>query len=76
MILYLLIRVVRDDGASHLAGIAARIAIGIVLLALAVGGFAAAAAGTALGGGIAIAGLSSPAASASSAARSAAAPAG
>ena len=39
-------------------------------------GFVAAAAGTALGGGIAVAGLSSPAASAWSAARSAAAPAG
>ena len=36
---------------------AARIAIGIVLLALAVGGFVAAAAGTALGGGIVVAGL-------------------
>lgn len=57
VILYLLIRVVRDDGASHISGIAARIAIGIVLLALAVGGFAAAAAGSALGGGIVIAGL-------------------
>ena len=42
VILYLLIRVVRDDGASHLSGVAARIAIGIVLLALAVGGFTAA----------------------------------
>jgi phage shock protein PspC (stress-responsive transcriptional regulator) len=57
VILYLLIRVVRDDGASHLSGVAARIAIGIVLLALAVGGFTAAAAGSALGGGIAISGL-------------------
>jgi phage shock protein PspC (stress-responsive transcriptional regulator) len=57
VILYLLIRVVRDDGTSHLSGVAARIAIGIVLLALAVGGFTAAAAGSALGGGIAIAGL-------------------
>jgi len=57
VILYLLIRVVREDGTSHLAGVAARIAIGIVLAALAVGGFAAAAAGSALGGGIAIAGL-------------------
>ncbi len=57
VILYLLIRVVRDDGTSHLSGVAARIAIGIVLLALAVGGFTAAAAGSALGGGIAISGL-------------------
>ena len=57
VILYVLIRVVRDDGASHVSGIAARIAIGIVLLALSVGGFAAAAAGSALGGGIAVAGL-------------------
>jgi phage shock protein PspC (stress-responsive transcriptional regulator) len=57
VVLYLLIRVVREDGTSHLSGVAARIAIGIVLLALAVGGFTAAAAGSALGGGIAIAGL-------------------
>jgi phage shock protein PspC (stress-responsive transcriptional regulator) len=57
VILYLLIRVVREEGTSHLAGVAARVAIGIVLLALAVGGFTAAAAGSALGGGIAIAGL-------------------
>jgi phage shock protein PspC (stress-responsive transcriptional regulator) len=57
VVLYLLIRVVRDDGTSHLSGVAARVAIGIVLVALAVGGFAAAAAGSALGGGIAISGL-------------------
>jgi phage shock protein PspC (stress-responsive transcriptional regulator) len=57
VVLYLLIRVVRDEGTSHLAGVAARVAIGIVLLALAVGGFTAAAAGSALGGGIAISGL-------------------
>jgi phage shock protein PspC (stress-responsive transcriptional regulator) len=57
VILYLLIRVVREEGTSHLSRVAARIAIGIVLLALAVGGFTAAAAGSALGGGIAIAGL-------------------
>jgi hypothetical protein len=57
VILYLLIRVVREEGTSHLGGVAARIAIGVVLVALAVGGFTAAAAGSALGGGIAIAGL-------------------
>jgi phage shock protein PspC (stress-responsive transcriptional regulator) len=57
VVLYLLIRVARDDGASHLATVAARVGIGIVLLALAVGGFTAAAAGSALGGGIAISGL-------------------
>jgi phage shock protein PspC (stress-responsive transcriptional regulator) len=57
VIVYLLIRVVRDDGASHLSSVAARIAIGVVLVALSVGGFVAAAAGSALGGGIAIAGL-------------------
>ena len=57
VVLYLLIRVLRDDGAGHIGRLAARIAIGIVLLALAVGGFTAAAAGSALGGGIAIAGL-------------------
>ena len=47
----------RDDGADHIGRLAAKIAIGIVLLALAVGGFTAAAAGSALGGGVAIAGL-------------------
>src|SRR5215207_5809775 len=57
VILYVLIRVVRDDGASHISGMAARIAIGIELLAVSVGGFVAAAAGSALGGGIAVAGL-------------------
>jgi phage shock protein PspC (stress-responsive transcriptional regulator) len=57
VILYVLIRVVRDDGASHISGMAARIAIGIVLVAVSVGGFVAAAAGSALGGGIAVAGL-------------------
>ena len=57
VVVYLLIRVVRDDGTSHLSQLAARVAIGVVLLALAVGGFVAAAAGSALGGGIAIAGL-------------------
>jgi phage shock protein PspC (stress-responsive transcriptional regulator) len=57
VIVYLLLRVVRDDGTSHLSHLAARVAIGVVLLALAAGGFAAAAAGSALGGGIAIAGL-------------------
>jgi phage shock protein PspC (stress-responsive transcriptional regulator) len=57
VVTYLLVRVVREDGASHLSGVAARIAIGVVLLTLAVGGFAAAAAGSAVGGGIAISGL-------------------
>jgi len=57
VVTYLLVRVVRENGASHISGVAARIAIGVVLLALAVGGFTAAAAGSALGGGIAIAGL-------------------
>jgi phage shock protein PspC (stress-responsive transcriptional regulator) len=56
-VIYLLVRVVRDDGASHLGRMAARIALGIALLSLAVAGFAAAAAGSALGGGILIAGL-------------------
>jgi phage shock protein PspC (stress-responsive transcriptional regulator) len=56
-LVYVLIRAVRDDGASHIAGIAAKIALGVVLLALAVGGFTAAAAGSAIGGGIVIAGL-------------------
>ena len=54
---YLLLRMVRDDGGSHAGRVAARIAIGIVLAALAVGGFVAAAAGAALGGGIIVAGL-------------------
>jgi phage shock protein PspC (stress-responsive transcriptional regulator) len=57
VVAYLLVRVVREDGASHLSSVAARIAIGVVLLALAVGGFAAAAAGSAVGGGIVISGL-------------------
>ena len=57
VVVYLLLRIVRDDGGTHLSHVAARIAIGIVLLALAVGGFAAAAAGAALGGGIVVAGL-------------------
>jgi phage shock protein PspC (stress-responsive transcriptional regulator) len=56
-IVYLLIRMVRDGGGSHASRVAARIAIGIVLLALAVGGFVGAAAGSALGGGIVVAGL-------------------
>jgi phage shock protein PspC (stress-responsive transcriptional regulator) len=54
LIAYLLIRVAREGGA---AGIAARIAIGVVLVALAVGGFVAAAVGSSLGGGIIIGGL-------------------
>jgi phage shock protein PspC (stress-responsive transcriptional regulator) len=54
LITYLLIRVGREGGT---AGIAARIAIGVVLVALAVGGFVAAAAGSALGGGIVVGGL-------------------
>jgi phage shock protein PspC (stress-responsive transcriptional regulator) len=57
VVAYLLVRVMREEGASHVSGVAARIAIGVVLLALAAGGFTAAAAGSALGGGIAIAGL-------------------
>jgi phage shock protein PspC (stress-responsive transcriptional regulator) len=56
-VVYLLVRVVRDDGGSHAGRVAARVAIGIVLAAIAVGGFVAAAAGTALGGGIVVAGL-------------------
>lgn len=57
VVVYLLVRVVRDDGAGHISHVAARVGIGVVLVALAAGGFAAAAAGSALGGGIAIAGL-------------------
>ena len=56
-VVYLLVRMLRDDGASHAGHVAARIAIGIVLVALAAGGFVAAAAGSALGGGIVVAGL-------------------
>src|SRR5215204_4594726 len=56
-IVYLLVRMLRDDGGTHAGRVAARIAIGIVLVALAAGGFVAAAAGTALGGGIVVAGL-------------------
>jgi phage shock protein PspC (stress-responsive transcriptional regulator) len=54
LVTYLLIRVAREGG---LPGAAARVAIGVVLLALAVGGFVAAAAGSAVGGGIVIGGL-------------------
>jgi phage shock protein PspC (stress-responsive transcriptional regulator) len=57
VVIYLLVRTVRDDGASHLGRVAARIALGVALVSLAAAGFAAAAAGSALGGGILIAGL-------------------
>ena len=57
VVTFLLIRVSREEGASRFSSVAARVAIGVVLLALAVGGFVAAAAGAALGGGIVIAGL-------------------
>ena len=56
-VVYLLVRMLREDGGTQAGHVAARIAIGIVLVALAVGGFVAAAAGTALGGGIVVAGL-------------------
>lgn len=56
-IVYLLIRMLRDDGGTHAGRVAARIAIGIVLVALAAGGLIGAAAGSALGGGIIVAGL-------------------
>ena len=56
VVVYLLVRVVRDEGGSRIARSAARIALAIALTALAAGGFAAAAAGSALGGGIFIAG--------------------
>jgi phage shock protein PspC (stress-responsive transcriptional regulator) len=56
-IVYVLVRMLRDDGGTHAGRVAARIGIGIVLIALAAGGFVAAAAGTALGGGIVVAGL-------------------
>jgi phage shock protein PspC (stress-responsive transcriptional regulator) len=57
VVAYLLIRVTREEGTTRFSGVAARIALGVVLLALGVGGFVAAAVGTAVGGGIAIAGL-------------------
>jgi phage shock protein PspC (stress-responsive transcriptional regulator) len=56
-VVFLLVRMTREDGGSHAAHVAAKIAIGIVLAAVAVGGFVAAAAGAALGGGIVVAGL-------------------
>lgn len=57
-VVFLLVRVTREEGGgSHAARLAARIALGVVLVALAVGGFVAAAAGSALGGGIVVAGL-------------------
>ena len=57
LLIYMLIRAIRDDGAPPLAQATAKVALGLALAALAVGGFAAAAAGTALGGGIVVAGL-------------------
>jgi phage shock protein PspC (stress-responsive transcriptional regulator) len=56
-VVYLLLRMLREGGATSAGRAAARIAIGIVLVALATGGFVAAAAGSALGGGIIVAGL-------------------
>jgi phage shock protein PspC (stress-responsive transcriptional regulator) len=56
LITYLLMRVSRE-GASGFSGVAARIAIGVVLLALAVGAFVTAAVGEGEGGGIAVGGL-------------------
>jgi phage shock protein PspC (stress-responsive transcriptional regulator) len=56
-VVYLLVRMTREDGGSHASHVAARIAIGVVLVAVAAGGFVAAAAGSALGGGIVVAGL-------------------
>jgi phage shock protein PspC (stress-responsive transcriptional regulator) len=56
LVTYLLIRVSRE-GAAGFSGVAARVAIGVVLIALAVGGFIAAAVGEEAGGGIAVAGL-------------------
>jgi phage shock protein PspC (stress-responsive transcriptional regulator) len=56
-ILYLLLRMLRDDGGTHTGRVAARIGIGIVLVALAVGGLVGAAIGSALGGGVIVAGL-------------------
>ena len=57
VIVYLLLRVVREEGGPPLGRMAAKVAIGIVLLALSAGAFAAAAAGSALGGGVVVAGL-------------------
>jgi phage shock protein PspC (stress-responsive transcriptional regulator) len=57
IVVYLLLRVLREQGTPSAGRVAIRIAIAIALLALAAGGFVAAAAGTALGGGIAVAGL-------------------
>jgi hypothetical protein len=54
---YLLLRVLREEGTTGAGRVAVKIAISVALLALAAGGFVAAAAGTALGGGIAVAGL-------------------
>jgi phage shock protein PspC (stress-responsive transcriptional regulator) len=59
-VVFLLVRVTREDGATnatHAGRVAAKIALGVVLVALAAGGFVAAAAGAALGGGILVAGL-------------------
>src|SRR3954452_21268281 len=56
VVLYLLVRVLRDEGGTRLGHVAARIGLAVALTALAAGGFAAAGAGSALGGGIFIAG--------------------
>ena len=57
IVVYLLLRVLREQGTSGSARVVLKIAIGIALLALAAGGFVAAAAGAALGGGVAVSGL-------------------
>ncbi|MET0768526.1 MAG: PspC domain-containing protein [Solirubrobacteraceae bacterium] len=57
VVVYLLLRVLRERDTPSAGRVAVKIAIAIALLALAAGGFVAAAAGTALGGGIAVAGL-------------------
>jgi phage shock protein PspC (stress-responsive transcriptional regulator) len=57
IVVYLLLRVLREQGTPSAGRVAVKVAIGIALLALAAGGFVAAAAGTALGGGIAVSGL-------------------
>jgi phage shock protein PspC (stress-responsive transcriptional regulator) len=58
LVIFMLVRAIREgDGGRPAARAAAKVALGVALAALAAAGFVGAAAGTALGGGILVAGL-------------------
>jgi phage shock protein PspC (stress-responsive transcriptional regulator) len=57
LLVYLVVRVLRDDGVSDVSRLAAKAALVLGLLALAAGAIVGAAVGTALGGGMIVAGL-------------------